>query len=94
MQHLSIKKEGVEGIRKNHFEMKLNQDFSKLTYDHEKNASRNQMRDQNFEIINKFIHYRQEVIGQSICGLNIYQMTLTKRKEISMRHKKKKVIFI
>ena len=26
----------------------------------------------NFEITNKHIHYRQEVIGQSIGGLNIY----------------------
>ena len=28
--------------------------------------------EQNFEITNKLIHYRQEVIGQSIGGLNIY----------------------
>ena len=29
-----------------------------------------------------------------MCGLNIYQLTLTKRKEVSVKYKKKKVIYI
>ena len=48
----------------------------------------------NFEITNKTIKYRQEVLGQSICGLNLYQLTLTKRKDLSMKHKTKTVIYI
>jgi hypothetical protein len=31
----------------------------------------------NFEIINDSIIFRQEVIGQSIGGLNLYQLTFT-----------------
>ena len=43
-----------------------------------------------FEITNSKIQYRQEIIGQSIGGLNIYQITLTKRKEAgSIKHRKK-----
>ena len=37
----------------------------------------NQHEDYNFEIINENIIYRQEVIAQSIGGLNIYQQSFT-----------------
>lgn len=39
--------------------------------------------------------YRQEAIAQSIGGLNIYQITITKSREAgSIRHRKKSVIYI
>ena len=34
---------------------------------------------QNFEILTKYLIYRQEVIAQSIGGQNIYQVTITKK---------------
>mmetsp|Transcript_5071 Transcript_5071/g.7669 ORF Transcript_5071/g.7669 Transcript_5071/m.7669 type:complete len:89 (+) Transcript_5071:2658-2924(+) len=49
----------------------------------------------NFEITTQYLYYRQEILAQSIGGLNIYQVTLTKRREAgSIKHKKKTVIYI
>jgi hypothetical protein len=49
----------------------------------------------NFEITNDYLQYRQEVIAQSMGGLNIYQLTLTKRRGAgSIPHKRKQVIYI
>ena len=49
----------------------------------------------NFEVLNSYLHYRQEILAQSMGGLNIYQITMTKRREAgSIKHKKKKIIYI
>lgn len=50
---------------------------------------------QNFEITTKYLLYRQEAIAQSIGGLNIYQITITKRREAgSLKHRRKSCMYI
>ena len=71
-----------------------NQGGGKLK-DHFWNAGNDDDETRNFEITNRKIHYRQEVIAQSMGGLNIYQVTITGRREAgSIRHKRKKCIYI
>ena len=106
LQHLSIKRQGMELMKiNNQFEQNFYQNLNELgtnvlrqefSFDKTK-ATKGQSytaRDLNFEIVNKFLHYRQEVVGQSMCGLNLYQLTITKRREHSIKHKKKAVIYI
>lgn len=46
--------------------------------------------DKSFEITNKMIHFRQEVIAQSIGGLDVFQITITKTRVAgSIKHKNK-----
>ena len=82
----------------NRFESKYikneNPKVKEFALDSNQIVRRNKVRDQSFDIFNKQIHYRQEVLGQSICGLNIYQISITKRKEISIKYKRKKLIYI
>jgi len=106
LQHLSIRRQGVELMKNNNqFEQKFYQNQNELGSSQLRKAfsinrtkpqsnSNCSSHDLNFEIINKFIHFRQEVVGQSMCGLNLYQLTLTKRRELSIKHKKKAVIYI
>ena len=101
IQHLNIKREAVELKQVNQFERKFfegqnddNRDMSQFKNNQKNLEKRNKFRDQNFDIHLKTLLYRQEVIGQSICGLNIYQLTLTKKKEFSIKYKKKKVMYI
>jgi len=53
MQHLSIRKEGVEGIKKNQFEQKYKQQFLEM-----QQSRKSEQASQNFELTNKHIHYR------------------------------------
>ena len=84
LQHLSIKRQGMELMKiNNQFEQNFYQNQNELgtnvlrqefSFDKTK-AAKNESytaRDLNFEIVNKFLHYRQEVVGQSMCGLNLY----------------------
>lgn len=106
LQHLSIKRQGMELMKvNNQFEQNFYQNLNEMgtkavrqefSFDKTK-ATKSETctaHDLNFEIVNKFLHYRQEVVGQSMCGLNLYQLTITKRREHSIKHKKKAVIYI
>ena len=49
------------------------------------------------EIHTKYLYYKQEIVSQSVGGLNIYQITLTKRQGQAPHNKpyhKKKSIYI
>jgi murein tripeptide amidase MpaA len=45
------------------------------------------------ECATDYLHYRKETISQSVGGLSLFQITLTKRKALSTNHNKK-VIYI
>ena len=59
----------------NQFEQNVYQNLNELgpkAVREEFSLDKNNARDLNFEIVNKHLHYRQEVVGQSMCGLNLY----------------------
>ena len=78
-------------MKKNKFEINNADELNlkKFMEDKEDSEEDEQTNDPSFEILNDKILYRQEVIGQSMCGLKIYQITITKRKENSIKFRKK-----
>lgn len=76
LQHLSIKRQGMALMKvHNQFEQNVYQNLNELgtkAVREEFSLDKNNARDLNFEIVNKHLHYRQEVVGQSMCGLNLY----------------------
>lgn len=108
MQHLSIHRQGMEQAKKynNQFEQKYHQNQlimgtkelkSQFIAGEEKYESVFKKfggKDHTCEIMNKNLHFRQEIVGQSMGGLNIYQLTITKRREQSMKHKRKACIYL
>ena len=84
IQQRDIKKNGeaLQNMKKNHFEKKFNEILPE-------DGATTAANDQNFEIIVDNLIYRQEVIGQSIGGLNIYQLSFTSSR--STRNAKKQI---
>lgn len=80
-----IKNKAVSAVKDqlNRFETKLlgDQDYVKKTQQQQKKLSF-------VEITTDYLYYKQEVVSQSVGGLNVYQLTLTKRRGISSQNKK------